>query len=86
MALRPVSELGLVEVTDVDTRATAGSHRRRKPPKPQSETGRPAPRSPHPARNPEPHRSRPVGVATSAISGAIGVAGAILVGRAILRR
>ncbi len=85
MALRPVSELGLVEVTDVAT-APAAARRIRRPPKPRSKDGGPVPPRPRPAENPEAAGSRAVGVATSVLSGAIGVAGAILVGRAILRR
>jgi hypothetical protein len=61
MALRPVSELGLVEVTDVAPSAP--------PAEDQATTG-----------------ARGAGIVASVLSGAIGVAGAVLVGRALLRR
>ncbi len=85
MPLRPVSELGLVEVTDVATPAVV-SRRSRNPPRSRSETGGPVLPSPPPAQNPRTAGSRAAGVVTSVLSGAIGVAGAVLVGRAILRR
>jgi hypothetical protein len=85
MALRPVSELGLVEVTDVATPAAAAPRRSRRPAKARLETGGRVLPSPHPAENPQTAGSR-TGVAVSALSGAIGVAGAVLAARAILRR
>lgn len=104
MALRPVSDLGLVDVTDVagagagdEARATRAPAAQRKPPKrkrPSESRSRTSPR-PAPAASPE-KRARPAqsaksaepGVAslrTSILSGVIGVAGAVLVGRAVLR-
>jgi hypothetical protein len=85
VTLRPVSELGLAEVTDVATPASV-SRRIRKPPKSRSETDDPVLPSPRPAQNPKTAGSRAAGVVTSVLSGAIGVAGAVLVGRAVLRR
>jgi hypothetical protein len=86
MALRPVSELGLVEVTDVATPAAAAPRRRRRPPKARWETGGRVPPAPHPAEDSPTAGSRAAGVAISALSGAIGVAGAVVAARAILRR
>jgi hypothetical protein len=79
MALRPVSELGLVEVTDVATPAAAAPQRSRKPPKPRLETGGPVCPSQRRPENPASPSSSAAGVATSIRSGAIGVAGALWV-------
>jgi hypothetical protein len=91
MALRPVSELGLVEVTDVATPAAAtpaaaAPRRSRRPPKARLETGGRVLPSPHPADDSQTAGSRAAGVAISALSGAVGVAGAVVAARAILRR
>jgi hypothetical protein len=91
MALRPVSELGLVDVTDVATPAAAAPRRKRKPPTPtptKRRSGARGPRgsSPPPSEDQETAGSRGAGMAASVLSGAIGVAGAVLVGRAILGR
>ena len=67
MALRPVSELGLVEVTDVADR----------------DQTHPAP---SPSDDPGTADSRTAQIAASVLSGGVGLAGALLVGRAILRR
>jgi hypothetical protein len=91
MALRPVSELGLVEVTDVATPAAGAPRRNRKPPtpkpaKPRSATRAPVASSPPPSEDQDTVGSRGAGIAASVLSGASGVAGAVLVGRAVLRR
>jgi hypothetical protein len=101
MALRPVSELGLVDVTDAATpevatksAARAGTRQRRAPKKAADRPAR-ASRAARVADRTEPalqtttaasRRSRPVGVGTSALSGAIGLAGSFLLARAVLQR
>jgi hypothetical protein len=86
MALRPVSELGLVEVTDVAAPAAAAPRRRRNPRPPESQSRQQASGTPTPDDDRDTTASRRAEVATSVVSAAIGVAGAVLVGRALLRR
>jgi hypothetical protein len=86
MALRPVSELGLVEVTDVAAPPAQPRRRSHRPRQQQSASPDQTPAAPSPAPDPGPVGSHRAAVATSVLSGAVGVAGAVLVGRAILRR
>lgn len=83
MALRPVSELGLVDVTDAaapESAAPAGTRARRAA-KVAKRPERAQPATTAPSR-----RSLPTGVGTSALSGAIGLAGSFLLARAVLQR
>jgi hypothetical protein len=85
VALRPVSELGLVEVTDV---AAHGRSPRASSPKPQSP--KTTERTKAPARKAADVEGRAGGTAgrvgASILSATIGAGGAVLVARAILRR
>lgn len=87
MALRPVSELGLVDVTDAaapetatKNAAPAGTRQRRatkvadRPSRSQQTTTSAS------------RRSLPMGIGTSALSGAIGLAGSFLLARVVLQR
>lgn len=116
MALRPVSELGLVEVTDIaggagqptaaphspkqarrsraakPARATSAGSKKRTRPSAGPLSGSPSRTSSRPGRTagtdarPQAANSGLASIRTSVLSGAMGVAGAVLVGRAILRR
>jgi hypothetical protein len=85
VALRPVSELGLVEVTDV---AARGESARASSPKPQSP--KTTARTKAPARTTVDVEDAAGGTAgrlgASILSATIGAGGAVLVARAILRR
>jgi hypothetical protein len=85
VALRPVSELGLVEVTDVPGSGRSARASSRTPSRPAEPERTPVDADETVAVE-DTSGSAAVRLATSVLSGTIGAASAVLVARAILRR